>query len=211
MKLYDQAQAPNPRRVRIFMAEKGISCETVQVNIVAGENLEKEFLSISPRGLLPCLVLDDGSAIDESIAICRYFEETHPEPPLMGESAIEKARITARERHMEQDGLCNARDAFRNAYPGFKSRGVGGNVGEIPSISELAERGKALLAKFYVRLDEYLANHRYVVGEYFTVADITALCAIDFGTWASRVPVPENLSYLRRWHSEVSARPSAMA
>ena len=210
MKLYDQAQAPNPRRVRIFMAEKGISCETVQVNIVAGENLGTDFLSISPRGLLPCLVLDDGSVIDESIAICRYFEELQPDPLLLGSTPIERAGIAARERHMEQDGLCNARDAFRNSFPGFKSRGVGGNVGDIPAIPELAERGKTLLARFYERLDEYLASHRYVVDDHFTIADITALCAIDFGIRASRVPVSERLVYLLRWHSKVSARPSAM-
>jgi len=131
MKLYDSAMAPNPRRVRIFMAEKGVDYENIQVDIIKGENLDETFLAVNPRGLLPTLVLDDGTVIDETVAICRYIEETHPEPPLLGTDAVSKAHIEARQRHMEFDGLLGAADAFRNSFPGFSSRGLAGNAGSV--------------------------------------------------------------------------------
>ena len=211
MKLYDSAQAPNPRRVRVFMAEKGVSCETEQVNIVLGENLSDDFLAVNPRGVLPTLVLDDGTVLDESVAICRYLEETHPEPALMGTDALSKAQIEARQRHMEFDGLFSAAEAFRNAYPRFAKRGLGGNVGSVDAIPALVERGKASILRFYNRLNEDLAQSRFVAGDAFTIADITALCAVDFASMAARVPVPESCENLARWHAEVSERPSARA
>ena len=211
MKLYDSAQAPNPRRVRVFMAEKGVSCETEQVNIVLGENLSDDFLAVNPRGLLPTLVLDDGTVLDESVAICRYLEETHPNPALMGTDALSKAQIEARQRHMEFDGLFSAAEAFRNAYPRFAKRGLGGNVGTVDAIPALVERGKASILRFYNRLNEDLGQSRYVAGDAFTIADITALCAVDFASMAARVPVPESCENLARWHAEVSERPSARA
>ena len=211
MKLYDSEQAPNPRRVRIFMAEKGISCESEQLNIVLGENLSDDFLAVNPRGLLPTLVLDDGTVLDESVAICRYLEETHPEPPLMGTDAVSKAQIESRQRHMEFEGLLGASEAFRNSYPRFSKRGLGGNVGAVDAIPALAERGKASVLRFYNRLNDDLGKSRYVAGDEFSIADITALCAVDFASLAARVPVPEDCENLARWHTEVSARPSARA
>ena len=211
MKLYDTEGAPNPRRVRMFMAEKGIECEVVQVNIVIGENLADDYLSVNPRGLLPSLVLDDGTVLDESVAICQYLEETQPEPALMGGDAASRAHITARQRHMEFDGLVAAAETFRNAYPGFRNRGIGGNVGEVAAIPELAERGRQSLARFFEGLDSELANSKYVAGDDFSIADITALCAVDFATTAGRVPFPDDKPNLKRWYDEVSARPSASA
>ena len=211
MKLYDQQFAPNPRRVRIFMAEKGIECETVQINIVEGENLSEDYLSVNPRGRLPALVLDDGTVLDESLAICRYLEETQPNPPLLGTDALGKARIEARQRHMEFDGLVPGSEAFRNSYPRFKNRGVGGNVGEVTAIPELAERGKSMVDRFFKRLDEELSNSRYVAGDEFSIADITALCAIDFATTAARIPFPDDCANLKRWYEDVNGRPSASA
>jgi glutathione S-transferase len=211
MKLYDSQGAPNPRRVRMFMAEKGISCENQQFNIVKGENLDPAFLAKSPRGMLPALELDDGTVIDETIAICRYFEETQPEPPLMGTDPKSKAIITSRERQMEFDGLLSAADAFRNSFPGFAKRGLGGSVGSVEAIPALAERGKAMVSRFYENLDKQLANSTYVAGDEFSIADITALCSIDFAQGAARVPMPESCKNLRRWYDAVSARPSAKA
>lgn len=211
MKLYDSQMAPNPRRVRIFMAEKGVSCDNEQLDIVKGENLQDDFLAINPRGMLPTLVLDDGTVIDETVAICRYVEETNPEPPLMGTDSVNKAHVEARQRHMEWDGLLGAMDAFRNAFPGFKERGLGGNVGTVNAIPELADRGKASLARFYSNLDTTLANQKYVAGDEFTIADITALCTIDFAAGAARTPMPDTLLNLKRWYQEVSNRPSAKA
>jgi glutathione S-transferase len=211
MKLYDSKLAPNPRRVRLFMAEKGIDCDTVQVDIVKGENLEPDFLAVNPRGMLPTLVLDDGTVLDETVAICRYFEETHPEPPLMGSDAVSKARIEARQRHMEFDGLLGAAEAFRNAFPGFARRGLPGSVGAVEAIPALAERGKQTLARFYQRLDQDLSRSAFVAGDTFSIADITAFCAIDFAAGAARVPIPESCQHVKRWYEQLSRRPSAQA
>lgn len=211
MKLYDSQLAPNPRRVRIFMAEKGVSCETVPIDIIKGENLEAAFLAVNPRGLVPTLVLDDGTVLDESVAICRYLEEMHPAPALLGTDAVSKAQIEARQRHMEFDGLFAAAETFRNAFPGFKSRGIGGNVGTVEAIPALAERGKASVARFYKRLDEDLGRSEYIAGDAFSIADITALCVVDFASAAARSPVPEECANVKRWHAQVSARPSAGA
>ena len=211
MKLYDTNGAPNPRRVRMFMAEKGVECEKVELNIVKGENLSEEFLAINPRGMMPTLQLDDGTVIDETVAICRYLEESHPEPALMGTDAVSKAHIESRQRHMEWDGLLPAMEAFRNSFPGFASRGLGGNVGDVSAIEALAERGKASLERFYARLDAELADQAFVAGDAFSIADITALCTIDFAGAAARVPIPDDCVNVKRWHETVSARPSAQA
>ncbi len=211
MKLFDSQYAPNPRRTRIFLAEKGIEYEKVEFNIPKGENLDPAFLAINPRGLLPTLVLDDGTVLDESVAICRYFEETVPKPNLMGTDAKSKATIEARQRRIETEGLQGAADAFRNSYPGFAKRGLGGSVGEVPAIPELAARGKATVSRFYEHLDQYLADHPYCAGDLFTIADITAFCAVDFASTAARIPFPENKPNIKRWYDQVLARPSSSA
>ncbi len=211
MKLYDSKLAPNPRRVRMFMAEKGIECETAQVDIIQGENLSDDFLAINPRGVLPTLVLDDGTVLDESVAICRYLEEIQPQPPLMGTDPVSKAHIEARQRHMEFDGLMGAAEAFRNSFPGFANRGLPGNAGAVDAVPELVERGKNTVQRFYERLDEALAESEFVAGDAFTIADITALCTIDFAAGAARLPIPDDCENLKRWHAAVSARPSAAA
>ena len=211
MKLYDSTLAPNPRRVRMFMAEKGVDYENIQVDIIKGDNLNESFLSINPRGLLPTLVLDDGTVIDETVAICRYIEEMHPEPALLGTDAISKANIEARQRHMEFDGLLAAADAFRNSFPGFSSRGLAGNAGSVDAIPALAERGKNAMLRFYESLNAALNDFAFVAGETFSIADITALCTIDFAAGAARVPIPDQCSNVQRWHADVSSRPSAEA
>ena len=211
MKLYDSKLAPNPRRVRMFMAEKGIECETAQVDIIQGENLSDDFLAINPRGVLPTLVLDDGTVLDESVAICRYFEEVQPQPPLMGTDPVSKARIEARQRHMEFDGLMGAAEAFRNGFPGFANRGLPGNAGTVGAVPALVERGTNTVQRFYERLDEALAESEFVAGDAFSIADITALCTIDFAAGAARVPIPDDCENLKRWHAAVSARSSAAA
>ena len=211
MKLYDSKLAPNPRRVRMFMAEKGVTCDTVPVDIIQGENLADDFLAINPRGVLPTLVLDDGTVLDESVAICRYFEEVQPQPPLMGTDPVSKAYIDARQRHMEFDGLMGAAEAFRNAFPGFAKRGLAGNAGTVDAVPALVERGKNSVQRFYERLNEALGESEYVAGDAFTIADITALCTIDFAAGAARLPIPEHCENLKRWHAAVSARPSAAA
>lgn len=209
MKLYDMRVAPNPRRVRVFLAEKGIEVPKVEINIRAGENLQPQFLAINPRGVLPTLQLEDGTIIDESVAICRYFEELRPDPPLMGRTALEKAMIECWTRRVESDAGHPVMDAFRNSYPPYAERAVPGKAGA-KAIPELAERGRARLADFLPAIDRHLAESEYIAGPVFTIADITALCILDFAR-AVKLPWPENLPQLARWHAQVAARPSAQA
>jgi len=209
MKLYDMRVAPNPRRVRVFLAEKGIEVPRVEVNIRAGENLQPEFLAVNPRGVLPTLQLEDGTIIDESTAICRYFEALRPDPPLMGRTALEKAMIECWNRRIEFDAGQPVIDAFRNSYPPYAERAVPGKSG-FKAIPELVERGKARLAEFYPAIDRRLADSEHVAGPAYSIADITLLCIVDFAR-AVKLPSPEGLEHLARWHAQVSARPSAVA
>ncbi len=209
MKLYDYTMAPNPRRVRIFLAEKGIKVETTQVDIPAGENLADEFRAINPRCLLPTLVLDDGTVIDESVAICRYFEELHPEPPLMGTDAQSKAVIEAAQRHMEWDGLMPVAEAFRNGNPTFADRATSGSR-NVPAIADLVVRGQLLAGRFYDALNATLAQSEYVAGDAFSIADITAFCVVDFAKWV-QIRAGDEHPHLQRWYAAMKARSSANA
>ena len=209
MKLYDAALAPNPRRVRIYLAEKGIEIETVQVDIAAGENLAAEFRAVNPRCLLPTLVLDDGTVIDESIAICLYFETLHPEPPLMGVDAKSRAVVAAAQRHMELDGLASVADVFRNSHPTFANRSLSGSEG-VPAVPGLAERGRAATLRFYASLNATLGQSEYVAGSTFSIADITALCVVDFAKWI-QIRAGEEHPHIKRWYAAVSSRPSVSA
>ena len=209
MKLYDFKMAPNPRRVRIFLAEKGIDIEMPQVDIPSGENLRPEFRAINPRSLLPTLVLDDGTVIDESVAICRYFEEGQPEPNLMGADAKSKAVIESAQLHMEWDGLASVAEAFRNSNPTFANRSVSGTDG-VPAVPGLVERGRASVARFFTALNETLGNSEFVVNDSFTIADITAFCTVDFAKWI-QIRAGDEHPHIRRWFDQVKARPSASA
>lgn len=209
MKLYDMRVAPNPRRVRIFLAEKGIEIPTVEVNIRAGENLAPAFLAVNPRGVLPTLQLEDGTVIDESTAICRYFEELHPDPPLLGRGALDKAMVECWTRRVEADAGQPVVDAFRNSYPPYADRAVPGRKG-IQAIPELVERGRQRLADFYPLMDQRLGATEFVAGAGFSFADVTLLCIVDFAR-AIKLPAPDGLAHFERWHAQVSARPSAAA
>ena len=209
MKLYDCQMAPNPRRVRVFLAEKGVDILKTEVSIIEGENLKPEYLAVNPRGLLPTLELDDGNRIDETIAICRYIEETQPEPNLMGRDALEKAQIESWQRHMEFDGLNPTGEMFRNSFDAFKNRGLPG-LENVQAIPDLAARGKAGVERFYERLEQRLSQSNYIAGERYTVADITALCVVDFAGFA-KMGIPEANTNTKRWHADVSSRPSAKA
>jgi glutathione S-transferase len=209
MKLYDFAPAPNPRRVRIFLAEKGIEVPTEQVDLRARAQHEPAFVARNPSATVPVLELDDGTCISESVAICRYFEALQPEPPLMGEGAREQALVEMWQRRMEIDGMMAAGEAFRNATPGFKDRALAGTA-PVAQIAELAERGRERTQRFFRFLDEVLSDRDYIAGDHFTIADITALVAVDFAGWSKLTPGPE-LKNLAAWHARVSARPSAKA
>ena len=211
MKLYDCAMAPNPRRARIFLAEKDITLPTIEVNILEGENLSAAFLAINPRGLLPTLELNDGSRIDEVMAICRYFEALQPAPPLLGRNPKEIALVESRQRKMEFDGMIAGSEVFRNQHEKFAERSIPGGGGEaIPAIPGLVARGSQSIARFFKWLEIYLSESEFVAGDVFTMADITALCAIDFVAWVKFAIPVENVRTLA-WYAKVSARPSAQA
>ncbi len=209
MKLYDFALAPSPRRVRIFLAEKGVEIPTVQVNLRGREQLTPEFAEINPNCTVPVLELDDGTRIFESIAICRYLEAAYPEPPLMGVKAKEQGVIAMWEHRCEIEGFLAGAEALRNSAEGFKDRALTGphDYAQIPA---LAERGLKRMGHFLDMLDERLGKSEYLAGPTYTVADITALVVVDF-FGRMKVEIPESHANLKRWHDAVSARPSAKA
>lgn len=203
MKIYDSLGAPNPRRVRVFLAEKGITnVPFVQVNIATAENRKPEFLKINPMGGLPVLELDDGTHIAESVAICRYFETIKPEPPLMGVDAKDKAVVEMWNRRMEFEILSMTAASFRNTSDFFKGR--------IPQVREYGEIAKSAALKRLEWLDTVLADREFIAGPRYTIADITALIGIDFGR-TTAIKIQESQKNLARWHQAVSSRPSAKA
>jgi glutathione S-transferase len=209
MKLYDYAPAPNPRRVRMFLAEKGIALPTVQVDLRANEQFTPAFRAVNPDCTVPVLELDDGTRLADVMAICVYFEAVQPEPALMGTSALARATVAAWQRQVERDGFFAVAEALRNSSPAFKGRALPG-ADDYEQIPALVERGRARVGNFFRTLDARLAVHEFVGGEAFSIADITAVVAVDFARWI-RLTVPEELGHARRWHAKVSARPSAKA
>jgi glutathione S-transferase len=203
MKLYDGGRAVNPRRVRIFLAEKGISVPTEQIDIASQQHRTETFAAINPMRRLPALLLDDGTVIAESIAICRYFEALHPDPPLFGRGPLEGALIEMWNRRAELHLLGPVTTVFQHLHPFMKPL-------VNPQVPEWGEANKARVAEFLDFLDGELKNRRYVAGESFTVADITALTAVDFMK-VSKLKIADEHAHLRRWHQDVSARPSAAA
>ncbi len=210
MKLYDFALAPNPKRVRVFLAEKGIEIPSVQINTREREQFSDAFRAINPYCTVPVLELDDGTCISESVAICRYFEELHPEPVLMGRDAKDKAVVEMWNRRVEFEGYLSVAETVRNALPLFADRGLPGLPGGVPQIPALVERGRRSIARFFEHMDARLAESRFIAGDAFTIADITAFVTIGF---AGRVDVgvPDSCPHVARWHDEVAARPSAGA
>ena len=209
MKLYEFAPAPNPRRVRIFAAEKGIDLDTVQVDIRAGEQFSDEFRALNPYCTVPALVLDDGTCIAESFAICRYLEALKPQPPLMGVDAKEQGLIEMWHRWIEIHGLMAIADALRNTAERFANHAVP-SAKPYAQIPELAERGMSRIGDFFEMLDERLAKSSHIAGEDYSVADILALVCVDFAAMVKKTP-PDGLTALKAWHERVSARPSASA
>jgi glutathione S-transferase len=203
MKLYDGGRAPNPRRTRIFLAEKGIRVPLEQVDLGAMQQRSKDYAAINPMMRVPALVLDDGTVITESIAICRYFEALQPDPPLFGRSAIEIACIEMWNRRLELHLLFPISYVFRNLHPAMKEM-------EVPQVPAWAEANKPRIREFLNMLDAELKERRYVAGDAFSVADITGFIAIDFMKPA-KLSVPDELGHIKRWHAGIAARPSASA
>jgi glutathione S-transferase len=203
MKILETRLAPNPRRVRIFLAEKGIEVPFEQVDLMKGDLKTDAFTKLNRLQRVPVMVLDDGTSICESIAICRYFEELQPSPALFGTGALGRAKVEMWQRRMEL-GLLNAvASAFRHLHPAMATL-------EVPQVAAWGEANKPRALEMLEVLDEQLADNPYVAGDTFSVADITAMVAIDFMKPA-RLTRPDSLAHLARWYGEVSARPSAKA
>jgi len=202
MKIYDSRTAPNPRRVRIFLAEKGVDVEYVPIDIMKSENKSDEFKKIHALGLLPVLELDDGTCIPESVAICRYFEETHPDPPLMGTDAKDKAVVESWQRLMENEVFIPIAQVFRNTHMFFKGR--------IEQVPEYGEACRRVAEKRLAWLNDHLADNEFIAGDNFTIADITAMVALDFGK-VTGFKIGDDQENLARWYKAVSSRPSAKA
>jgi glutathione S-transferase len=209
MKFYDCTTAPSPRRVRIFLAEKGITVPTVQVDLRNNEQLTPEFRAVNPDATVPSLELDNGTRINDAVGICVYFEALHPQPALMGEAAEEKALVASWQRQVERNGFYAVMEAFRNAAPGLKGRALPGPH-DYEQIPALAERGRLRVQHFHEQMDAQLARNEFVAGPRYSIADITALITIDFAARA-KMPIPAGCAHVQRWHAQVSARPSAKA
>ena len=202
MKIYNSPTAPNPRRVRVFLAEKGVQVPYEDVDIGKAVNRQPEFRKKNPMAGVPVLELDDGTCIAESVAICRYFEELHPEPNLFGVGAKERAQVDMWNRRMEFNLLQPIADTFRQRHEFFKGR-----IRQVPEYADIQRLNAEDSLKW---LDGELANRKFIAGDRFTIADITAMIAVDFGR-VSKIGIKPDQKNLARWHAEVSARPSAKA
>ena len=203
MKFYDGGRAPNPRRVRVFLAEKGIKIPTEQVDLGTLQHRTDAYAAINPMRRVPALALDDGTVITESVAICRYFEALNPDPPLFGRGLLASALVEMWNRRVEFHLFFPVATVFQHLHPGMKQL-------VDPQLPAWGEANKPLIFKFLQFLDTELKSRPYVAGEAFTIADITALVSVDFMK-VSKLTVPDELAELRRWYAKVSARPSAAA
>ena len=204
MKLYDGGRAPNPRRVRVFLAEKGIAMPSlVPIDITKKEHKTGEFTALNPLQRIPTLILDDGTAIAESVAICRYFEALHPEPPLFGRDTKEAALVEMWQRRIEFELLMPVAMAFRHTHPAMAEL-------EVPQVAPWGEANRQKASQFLLILDRHLAGREFLLGDYFSIADITGLIALDFMR-LPKIAIPEDLVEVRRWHAALAARPSASA
>ena len=203
MRLFDGGRAPNPRRVRIFLAEKGIEVPLVPVDMARMGHKDPDMTERNPLRRLPVLELDDGTILCESVAICRYFDELQPEPPLFGQGARERALVEMWQRRMELNLLFPVAQAFRHLHPAMKEW-------EVPQVPEWGEANKPKAVEFMHLLDRELASREFAAGDSYSVADITGLVSMDF-LKPARIAVPEELTNLKRWYAAISARPSALA
>jgi len=209
MKIYEWHIAPNPRRLHIYLAEKEIEINLVEVG-QEDFTLAPWFRQKYPHAMVPMLELEDGTQIGEAMSIVQYLEETNPEPMLMGVDAKDRAIVSMWEKRANEEGMLPASELFRNTHPGFAARGLPGAADPIPAIPELRDRARARLGRFFAKFNRQLADNEFVAGKRWTVADATTLAAVDFAGW-SEVKIPPECPHLQRWYDAVSARPSAKA
>ena len=206
MKFYDCATAPSPRRARMVIAEKRIDVETVEVDLRAGQQFSEDFIAVNPGCTVPVLVTDEGEALCENAAIVRYLEALYPDPPLLGTSPIEQARVAEWVWRTEFEGLISVMEVLRNTSKAMKDRALPG-PDPVPQIPELAERGMARGQRFFKTLDKRLSETPWLAGDTFSFADISAFVFVEFGAWVKMVP-GDDLQALAKWRDACKARPS---
>ncbi|MCV2888435.1 glutathione S-transferase family protein [Ruegeria aquimaris] len=207
MLFYDCSTAPNPRRARMFIAEKGLAIETRDISIAKGEQLLPAFKAVNPRATIPVLVTDEGTVLTENLGIAAYLEARFPEPPLMGRTADEKGLVMMWNAIAEQQGGMPVAEALRNSHPAFADRAIPGpaNYAQIP---ELAQRGLDRIGRFFDLLEERLSESPYIACDHFTLADISTFVFVDFAR-VVKMRVPEGHTATRAWYEAIKARPSA--
>lgn len=202
MKIYDFAGAPNPKKLRVYLAEKGIKVPLESVDIISGQNRQPEFLKKNPLGGLPVLELDDGSHLPESLAIMEYFEETHPDPSMIGKTPVERAKVRSLERVCELGVLSNVGTIFQNTHPFM--------AGRLKQSADAAENARNRMATALKAIDDAIGSHPFVAGSRPTIADCTLLAALDFAEFAG-IALDPGLKNVTRWRSDFKKRPSAAA
>ncbi len=209
MKLYNWKGAPNPQRVIIFIKEKCLDVEIINVGHPTGASLSPDYLANNPHRLVPILELEDGTKIGEAMAICRYLETIYPaKTQLMGINPLDQAIVDMWERRADMEGLGAVGEVFRNSHPAFVNRGLPGQTENIPQISDLVVRGSKRLNLFFTKFDNQIGKNPYITGERFTVADITTFCATNFALKVCKLKIPQSCENFRRWHKSISSRPS---
>lgn len=213
MKLYNWQFAPNCRRVRMFILEKGLPLPPLPEVVALDDALrvDADFVRMWPPAMVPVLELDDGTRISEALAIVRYFEDLYPEPNLLGASPLERARVMMWERPAYDEGIVGTAEVVRNSMPVFHDKALPGVPNEaVPQIPALIERGKGRVRRYYKKINGQLAGNPFMAGDRFTFADITNLCAVDFAMFAN-MPIPDDCPNVARWYQDVSSRPAAAA
>jgi glutathione S-transferase len=203
MKIIEQVRAPNPRRVRIFLAEKGLEVPFEQIDMMQMQHRADDFTRLNPMQQVPVLVLDDGTAISETMAICRYIEELHPEPSLFGRTPLERAMVEMWNRRIEYGLFFRVAQTFRHTHPAMAPL-------EVPQVAAWGEANREKALEQLGLLDRELAGRPYIAGDSYSVADITALVATDFMKPA-KIERPKGLDHFDRWYASVAGRPSAKA
>jgi glutathione S-transferase len=206
---YDCATAPSPRRARILLAEKGMLVDAVQIDLSQGEQLGAAYQAINPQCTVPAMRLDDGTVLPDNAAIAAWAEAVQPEPPLLGRTPLDKAQVASWNARIEFEGLLAVAEAFRNTSPAMKDRALTG-AASVPQIPELAERGRARALRFIDTLEAHMAGRDFVVGDHFTLADITAVVMIDFAR-IIKFKLGDTHPELLRWRTALAARPSLHA
>lgn len=204
--LYDCATAPSPRRARILLAEKGIPHETVQVDLRAGEQLGEAFRRVNPQCTVPALRTEEGRVLTDNAAIAAYLEALRPDPPLLGVTPLEKAEIASWNWRVEFEGLLAIAEALRNGSPAMANRALPGPR-DYAQIPELAQRGQERVRDFFDVLEERLQGRGFVATDRFSIADITAVVAVDFAR-VVKIKPGEQHPHLQRWRAAMAQRPS---